>query len=242
MEGFHSLRIEDKWLLAIMNLFPYIQGRTRLQKFGMLSFYEVLKDEKFFDDWKPDKYGGFSPRLANSLERLERCGYVQSDKIIVGDVHLVDRYSLTEKGRQMIKKFEANSLELEKIKSILSGYFSCPLDVLLKDVYAKYPELTINSKIIADVNKTTELDPYEEHESKSQFQGETEDEIHALTSTSQHVFGDKEFREKLAKLIGLEKVPDLDPQSFNRIKGILSEHVDARNFDAKEAVREARGC
>ena len=58
MDGHTPLKTEDRWLLAITNLFPYVEGRTKLQKFGMLSSYEVLKDEEFFDDWRPGNYGG----------------------------------------------------------------------------------------------------------------------------------------------------------------------------------------
>ena len=51
-----------------------------------------------------------------------------------------------------------------------------------------------------------------------------------------------DFREKLAKSIGLDRVPDLDPQAFDRIQGILSEHIGTDHFDAVEAVRKVRDC
>ena len=41
---------------------------------------------------------------------------------------------------------------------------------------------------------------------------------------SQHVLGDMEFRKDLARSIGLDKVPDLDPRAFDHINGILSEY------------------
>ena len=225
-----------------MNLFPYVEGRTRLQKFGMLSFYEVLKDEAFFDDWVPNNCGGFSSRLANSLERLEECGYIRSDKIIVGHDYPIYMYSVTEKGKHVLKKFKINSQKLEKIKTILSHYFPLSLNALLTDVCVKYPWLVSNSKIIADSNKTLEIDSYLEFESEDQFQEKMAENANVPTSTNPNVFGDDYFREKLVRFIGLEKVPDLDYESFNRIKGILSEHIDAENFDAEKAVREVRGC
>lgn len=61
--------------------------------------------------------------------------------------------------------------------------------------------------------------------------------IHA----GRHVLDDMDFREELAKSIGLDRVPDLDPKAFDRIKGILSEEWGEGRFDAAEAVREVRG-
>ena len=78
---FGFLKIEDKWLLAMIDSVPYIEGRTRLQKFGILLLHEVLNDEKFFDDWMPDNYGGFSQQLAASLIKLERRDCVKSTKV-----------------------------------------------------------------------------------------------------------------------------------------------------------------
>ena len=167
MDSLTTLKAEDKWLLVIVNLLPYVEGRTRLQKFGMLSFYEVLKDEEFFDDWRPSRYGGYSPRLANSLKRLKADGYVRADKVTVERDYQVNRYSLTEAGRRAIAEFETDSLRLEKIKTILSHYFTRTLNDLLADVYQRYPELAANSKIIADINRTLDPGSRMEHESET---------------------------------------------------------------------------
>ena len=237
------LNVEDKWLLAIIDLAPYIEGRTRLQKFGILSFYEILNNEKFFDDWEPGHYGGFSLRLATSLTKLESYGHIQSDEIIIKAESTVSRYSLTESGKNLISDFvDEHSSELEKIKSIIFNYLQKPLDLLLHDVYQKYPELTVNSKIRADINKiATENHSY--LSSKYEIISDKSENIPIFTVASQqHVFGDEDFREKLARSIGLKKIPDLDPQSFERIKGILSEKIDTEHFDADELVKEVRGC
>ena len=237
------LNVEDKWLLAIIDLAPYIEGRTRLQKFGILSFYEVLNNEKFFDDWKPNHYGGFSPRLATSLAKLESYGHIQSDEIITKSESMVNRYSLTEKGKDLINDFvEEHLSELEKIKSIIFNYLQKPLDILLQDVYQRYPELTVNSKIRADVNKIA-TENYSYLSTKYEIISDKPENIPTFTMASQqHVFGDEDFREKLARSIGLKKAPDLDPRSFERIKGILSKKIDAEHFDADELVKEVRGC
>ena len=240
MWSFYSLKIEDRWLLAIIDLFPYVEGRTRLQKFGIFSFYEVLDNKEFFDDWRADNYGGFSPRLATSLERLEEHDYVQSSEIITEYGHPVNRYAVTEKGRDSIRDFvETHSSKLAQIKSIISHYAQQPLMVLLRDVYEQYPELTTNSKIKAAVN-SSETAMYQNPEYEISQGGESNIST-PLMASRHHILGDEDFREYLARSIGLKKVPDLDLQSFERIRGILSEKIDTEYFDSEELVKEVRG-
>ena len=64
----------------------------------------------------------------------------------------------------------------------------------------------------------------------------------STTASQQHVFGDEDFREKLARSAGLEGIPDLDPRSFDRIKGVLSGQISTEGFDSEEMVKEVRGC
>ena len=90
--------------------------------------------------------------------------------------------------------------------------------------------LTANSKITAKVNAATEGAPYAVDEKQA-----------CIATSKQYMFADEDFREKLALSIGLKRVPDLDPSSFDRIQGILSEHIDS-DFDAEEMVREVRSC
>ncbi len=51
---------------------------------------------------------------------------------------------------------------------------------------------------------------------------------------------DKLFREKLAKSLGLEKIPDYDPASFERLTGIIATKIKIKDFDSVEVVREIR--
>ncbi len=244
MGVFGFLKIEDKWLLSMIDSVPYIEGIARLQKFAILSFHDVLKNEEFFDDWRADDFGGSSPQLAQSFTKLERRGFIQAIKVITDNGYPVNRYKLTEKGKEMIRDFvEKHSSELEKIKSITSNYFQKPLEILLNDVHQKHPDLAINSKIRADVNKiTTENDSYLNSQYEIPFSEELGEIPRSIASSQQHVFGDEDFRERLAKSIGLDKMPDLDPQSFDRIKGILSEKINTEDFDSEELVKEVRGC
>jgi len=144
----------------------------------------------------------------------------------------VDRYQSLEKGKNVIKDLIKNSqTKFEKIKSITSHYFQTPLTILLSDVYQKYPELAVKSKIKAEINKINDI-----------FNPQPESLVTPTVSTLEHVFNDDEFRKKLAELIGLEQVPSLDPKSFDRIKGILAEKIETEDFDSVDLVKEIRGC
>ncbi len=50
---------------------------------------------------------------------------------------------------------------------------------------------------------------------------QTDQEVASTPSihAGQHVLDDMDFREELAKSIGLDRVPDLDPKAFDRIRG-----------------------
>jgi len=54
--------------------------------------------------------------------------------------------------------------------------------------------------------------------------------------------GDDYFRQKLAKSIGLNTVPKLDPKAFERLTGIISSKIKTKDFDSVELVKAVRGC
>jgi len=244
MLSFNFLTPKDKWLLALIGSTPYVEGRTRLQKYGILVYNEVFNNNEFFNDWKPDDFGGFSPSLAKSLTKLERQSCVQVFEVINEYGYPINRYELTGKGKEvkeeMAKRYPS---KFEQIKSITSNYFTKPLKILLDDVYQKYPKLTVSSKIKADVNKTRMT--YQSYLSPS-FEISSEEQVEQVVKSTvpsqEHVFNDDEFREKLAKSIGLKGVPSLDPKSFDRIKGILDKKIETEDFDSVELVKEVRGC
>ena len=240
MNTSYPWKTEDKWLLAIIGLVPYVEGKTRLQKFGILSFHKVLRDEEFFDDWEAHDYGGFSSRLDDSLDRLEKHDYVRSRKVAKVHGKESHMYVLTNDGKDTIRDFaEKHSSKLKEIRSLIHPYFQQPLEVLLRDVYQAYPELATNSQIKARVNRSEEGDLHTSPEYGVPVTDKSEEA--PTTVPRQHVFEDEDSRERLAKSIGLDRIPDLDPRAFGRIEGILAELADAEGFDPMELVREVRG-
>lgn len=244
MLDFIFLHTKDKWLLALIGSTQYVQGKTRLQKYGVLVHKEILKNEDFFDDWRPDNFGGYSQQLSLSVKKLERRSYVRVSEVVNAFGEPVNRYELTEKGRGVKEDLTKHFPSIfQKIRDITSYYFDKKLSVLLDDVYQKYPELTLKSKIRAEVNKTHTINhSYLSPEYEIQTESEKELPVFSTVSTSEHVFNDEDFRKKLALSIGLDAVPNLDPSSFERIKGILAKKIETKDFDSVELVKEVRGC
>jgi hypothetical protein len=235
---------KDKWLIGLIGSSPYVKGRTRLQKYGILAYEEILKNEDFFNDWRADNFGGFSPQLAQCVRKLERRGYVSVSEMFSEYGEPVERYELTGKGVSIKNELETKQTTIfEKMKTITGYYFQKPLKELLDDVYSKYPKYTPKSKIRAEVNRThtnnhTFLST--EYEITDSIQSEV---IPVSTvAAQQHVFGDDDFRNKIARSIGLDQTPDLDVRSFDRIKGILSDKINTEDFDSEELVKDVRGC
>jgi hypothetical protein len=106
-----------------------------------------------------------------------------------------------------------------------------------------YPELTKNSKIKAEVGKTnTENNSYLSPEFEIAIDNKESFDMKSTVSASEHVLNDEYFREKLAKSIGLDKIPKLDPKSFDRLSGIIAKKIETEEFDSIELVKAVRGC
>jgi uncharacterized protein YwgA len=229
--------------MAIMHAVPHVHGDTRLQKYSLLVSKQILVNNEFFNDWKASNFGGYSPGVTICVNKLVRDGYVEAREFTYAQDKKVKQYSLSQKGISSIEDFlKTQSDVFERIKHIVTYYHPKKLIDLLNNVYALYPDLTVNSKIKSEVNKSivqnhTNLSP--------EFEIAIEEEHYVRMSSppmSEHVFGDEYFREKLAKSIGLKYVPKLDSKAFDRLSGIISSKIKTEDFDSVELVKTVRGC
>lgn len=240
----NELKPEEEWLLAIIGSTPYVQGDTRLQKYGVIVAREILDKNEFFNDWKPDNFGGYSKQLAICTKKLQKEQFIKANEIINEYNKPVVRYAITEKARSVIERLGNTKLEkLLKIKEITKYYFDKKLKELLADVYNMYPDLISKSTIRAEVNiAQTEKNSFLSTEYEIPFDAKAEiQNILATAQVSDFVFNDEEFRMKLAKSIGLEKAPRLDPEAFERLSGILSKRIKSKKIDSVELVKSVRG-
>jgi len=241
-----DLSIRQKWLLAIINSTPHVQGDTRLQKYILFSDRQIL-DGQLYDDWKAWKFGGFSTKLAGDMDALKKEEYVKAHQITVFQGGPVFRYVLSSKAKTELEFFEAENKELlEKIRDITIHYFRKRLDDVLADSYRMYPDLTNESTIKAEVlKKQIEKDSILAFGYELPFDKIKTDLDSIPTSQEipieEHLFNDNDLRDKLAKLAGLEKTPSLDPNSFDKMAGVLHDKIKATKIDSVELVRSVRG-
>lgn len=130
-----------------------IEGDTRLQKISFLVDRLVKKARKlgFYSDWRPDKFGPFSPQLARDAEILSP-KYLAVNSEMKEQAGYLKTYMLTKEGEEIANSFAKKETSVEKaISSIVTSYSHAPLLELIHDVYYRYPEYTIKSRITGSV-------------------------------------------------------------------------------------------
>ena len=243
-----SLSPSSKWLLVLIGATRYIEGSTRLQKYGLLTFKKIGNREEFFSDWRPDKFGVFSKSLAQSLTLLVDDRYVTKDEVTNSYGKKSYRYRITDKARNEIQDLINDKKDVvEDVCGIAQYYFDKSTKEVLADVYTLYPEYTTNSTIKHEVNKN-KIDQETLFE-ESEFDIPSDQSKHlsfdltnlVTRNISEHIFNDEDMREKLAKKIGLKDIPKLDATAFDRLAGMLGKKVKLDKIDAVETVRAIRG-
>ena len=131
----------------------HISGRTRFQKMIFLAQHEkndVLNWYNFF----PHDFGPYSSDLQNDLDFLALEGLLKEKQTNYGD-KIVYQYKLTKRGEDFVKKAlyspkHSKSLinTLKALTNIKNKYQNSPLDKLINDVYRKFPDYAIFSKLI----------------------------------------------------------------------------------------------
>ncbi|CDI05321.1 hypothetical protein [Candidatus Nitrosotenuis uzonensis] len=238
-----ALSQSAKMLLILIGATKYVEGSTRLQKYGLLVSKKIGQKEEFFSDWQPDKFGVFSKSLAKTVTMLANEGLITADKVNTYGKDTI-RYRITDSGRGQIQDIIREKKDLvDEICGIPQYYFGKSLKEVLADVYTLYPEYTTNSTIKHEVNKNRieQESLFEESEFDIPFKPSTRltaDITNLITRTpSEHVFNDEDVREKLAKQIGLKNIPSLDSGAFDRLAGMLRNKVQAEKIDSVDVIR-----
>lgn len=107
----------------------------------------------FYSDWRPSKYGPFSPSLSNDVDDL-----VQQQEItkmttqISLDAHM-DQFMIAPLGELHAQSIERSYPKLTEMirKQIVEKYAKAPLMSLLHDVYYMFPQYTTESEIAGEV-------------------------------------------------------------------------------------------
>lgn len=115
-----------------------IHGATRFQKLVFLAQNERNLANTY--EFRPDRYGPYSPALRADLEELERRGWIERDIITnnYGQPKVI--YGLTEDGVQEVQRLvsDNNKTVFDIVQDIKREYNYQPLTQLLQYVYRKY--------------------------------------------------------------------------------------------------------
>ena len=135
--------INNLILLAI-NFIGRVYGRTFIQKLFFLIENELLTDLDL--NYIKYHYGPFSRDLRDSLNILVEQNLV-SVSINMSNGNIGYCYQLTPKGEEALKNIKTSMDEktFKKLQDFCSEYKRYSPSELLRLVYSKYPEWTVNS-------------------------------------------------------------------------------------------------
>ncbi len=235
-----------KWLLVIIGSTRYVEGVTRLHKYGII-IHNKFSKIGFYDDWQADKFGMYSVELASDLKLLQENDYVDTNHVTNEWNKKVPRISISDKGkdaiRDLVKEFPSQA---SGICGISQAYFNKSLKELIADAYTLYPIYARKSIIKPEINKAmAKADPFFNPEFEIPFEApeKLKSDMSNLIAgqASEYPYNDEDIREKLAKSIGLSEIPKIDPRSFDRLSGILGDKLGFGDVDSVELVRSVRG-
>jgi len=164
-----------------------IKGATRFQKLVFLAQEETDLGDIY--TYHADKYGPFSPGLADDLEVLRRDGFIERDIVTnnVGNEKHV--YSITPAGVRQVKDLltEDNRSVFNMVADIKDEYNDTPLNRLLRIVYSKYESYTIATEF--DLDRLFDPDTRSELLNEEQeFLGEGPDAFEELNPSAEEFF------------------------------------------------------
>ena len=132
--------IRHRIILALLTRVPEPLTRTFFVKLVFLLRHETaLKNVASFYDFVPYKYGPFSFTLYRDIELLRQDGYVTtSDEIALCE------HTLNQTQRETEKLAESMA---SAVSDIVDQYGARSQNILIRDIYRKYPWFAINSEL-----------------------------------------------------------------------------------------------
>lgn len=135
-------------ILYVLNYFENIYGKTFVQKFFFLLEKEIFPNMNL--NYIPYHYGPFSRTLDNMVKSLKIKRLITEDVSVTNGDNLCRIFRLTSDGVKKINDLSLTKEEKEKIQRFASKFKNCSPSRILKYVYQKYPNMTINSVLLKD--------------------------------------------------------------------------------------------
>jgi uncharacterized protein YwgA len=107
----------------------------------------------FYDDWRPSKYGPFSPSLGDDLSDLIMNSLLKEETVESVAGYALQRFEVTPLGATQATSLEHSQPKFADMirKSITGKYAKAPLMSLLHDVYYMFPQYSTESEIAGDI-------------------------------------------------------------------------------------------
>ena len=136
-----------------------IRERERLQKYGFLAcqlYGDDLEPLGFYSDWEAYDHDPYSMDLTCDLQQAEKTGLIKIESGEFGG-RAVDFYSLAPKGAKRLSSLLHDHGDLVgRIHETLASLNKKPLDRLIGEIYADYPQYAKNGRI---KDRVTDEDP-----------------------------------------------------------------------------------
>jgi len=139
--------MEEYVLLLLDSAKGSIEGETKFQKLVFLGQEEFQIPFNFSYKW--DNHGPFSGDLRDSLKNLQDTGLIdireESKLSPLNDPYKVRIFSLTSKGRKIVRNIILQREITTKIYNLIEIYGHLPLKDILKYVYCTYTPKDLES-------------------------------------------------------------------------------------------------
>jgi len=239
MSDNYKMNQQEELIVKILSSVDIIQGKTKFVKILHLTcklFEENQKESPF--SFIPDRYGVYSPELEPVLQKLKSQRIVKISGSIFSkrkDLSLIDiNYQFNN------EVVLAMGLKIELIVQELNKYSS---DEVVAISYDLFPKTTINSEIKPKVNKKiTEMFSSLSSDFEESFEEKTG--IKPISSEMKELyprFNDMDARIHMMKSLGLEKLPEINPDVIDESTGLLAKkHPFFKKYNLEKMLEDAR--
>lgn len=136
---------KEKLLLYVLYFVGAVYGRTYIQKLFFLIEKELFRDTNF--NFIKYHYGPFSRELNDMLSQLVTERFVIEKLNVTKGLNIGHNYRLSSTTKTLVENFinKEDKDKIEILKEFCEKYKNYTPSEILKLVYLKYPEWTINS-------------------------------------------------------------------------------------------------
>lgn len=128
-----------------------IAGATRFQKLVFLAQEESDLPREY--DYKPDRFGPFSPQLHSDISTLVEDGYVEETHETNAVGHTRHEFKLTDSGYRVAREFAAKDTTgriFGSAEEVKREWGETRIRLLIQYVYNKYEKYTTSSELDLD--------------------------------------------------------------------------------------------